>query len=81
MFYSPPLPHTSQKKFFIRSRVCFASSAVYTFFYPVSLVIQFPWIDMKRGSTQVVPCHVFTQNRHVLYVLLHVSQTTKKANV
>ena len=32
------------------------------------------WIDMKKGSTQVVPCHVFPQNRHVG----RVSQTTKK---
>ena len=29
------------------------------FFVMFSLVIQFPWMDMKRGTTQVVPCWFF----------------------
>ena len=37
-------------------------------------MILFSWIDLKRGSAQVVPCLVFPQNRHVW----RVPQTTKK---
>ena len=72
MFYSPHYHHFAEKTLFSFASLFCVFRNLQTFF-PVSLVIQFSWIDMKRehagGSVLVFP-----QNRHVG----RVSQTTKK---
>ena len=63
-YFSPSPTHFAEKEkkkifffFFVREFVLRLPQ--FTNFFLVSLVIQFPWIDMKRGSTQVVLCRFF----------------------
>ena len=66
MFYSPPLTTHFAEKNFIFVREFVLRLPQFKLFFPRITYDTVPWIDMKRGSTQVVPpCHVFPQNRCV----------------